>query len=912
MKKTLLLLHILACCACVKATAAELVPPVTPPKPATPATITNDSYTFTGSGSPISLGEDICGTTGSWAISYEVLGSTFNQIVTQGGSFFALSVEDSNGKSQTITFSYTSFLGFIASGGGTYGTSAYVPFFNEEDESIPLLFQYDAENNTFTLSNYYEYDSEKNPHDLTPIISLQLKDGNVLEQGIPSGSLTITLPSGTAASNIHTWKGTVASDDIYSDRLYGIYWANETISESISGITAQTNEKYAAGITKVIAVSNASLKVDTDLPEGVLISTTVGTAGGSVEIAQNCTLNQSKLAATNDKKIILSGSGAYNLENGYELGTGIELSDEQTDGWSGTVYTGSIAEGTEELNVNQLGNANSTVQLGQDGDVTVESLTAEEVGTVKTPGNLTLLSQRSTTGNLEVQGSLTLGSTADTASLNTNGTLKVQRITLGNIGSSAAANKLDANTLNIQVTDSELLKLAGRSTAVLTLSEAYTGTTTLNGTEGEYLCQGKVICTLLWEAPLTRATTATTLNLYANINTEYVREKLAETVSSHNGITGMNMLNNVYAELNPQTNTPDGALAGLMDTVDAGAMGDKELAAAAGSSVAVLGQALSGDVERQLRAIRNRAADSTVGSDTVVVTSLDAKGHAVSTSKTNKFFVWVNAEGNRAEQDADGTAAGYSLFSWGGTLGAGMQVNNKLGLGLALTAMRGDLQSNGPDTLEGDMDTAYLSAFARYQSGAWSHSLIGTVGTMDADYSRTVSHAAGSYTTDGDTEGTALGLMYELSREYALTAKSSISPVFNVSYRHTEVDAYSESGSDAAVSVGDQSLDTVTLGLGARYAATVGQHTINRACALEARALAKYDLGDRQTDTTVGFIGHATRGSIESAELGAFGVELGAGIAVPVGPGSAFADGSVELRSDYTNFNATVGYKIQF
>ena len=130
----------------------------------------------------------------------------------------------------------------------------------------------------------------------------------------------------------------------------------------------------------------------------------------------------------------MSGSGAYNLENGYELGTGIELSDEQTDGWSGTVYTGSIAEGTEELNVNQLGNANSTVQLGQDGDVTVESLTAEEVGTVKTPGNLTLLSQRSTTGNLEVQGSLTLGSTADTASLNTNGTLKVQRITWATLG----------------------------------------------------------------------------------------------------------------------------------------------------------------------------------------------------------------------------------------------------------------------------------------------------------------------------------------------------------------------------------------------------------------------------------------------------------------------------------------------
>ena len=110
----------------------------------------------------------------------------------------------------------------------------------------------------------------------------------------------------------------------------------------------------------------------------------------------------------------------------------------------------------------------------------------------------------------------------------------------------------------------------------------------------------------------------------------------------------------------------------------------------------------------------------------------------------------------------------------------------------------------------------------------------------------------------------------------------------------------------------EQHLDTVTMGLGARYAATVGQRTMNRACAFEARALAKYDLGDRQTDTTVGFIGQAARANIESAEYGAFGLELGAGIAVPVGPGSVFADGSVELRSDYTNFNAAAGYRIQF
>lgn len=108
---------------------------------------------------------------------------------------------------------------------------------------------------------------------------------------------------------------------------------------------------------------------------------------------------------------------------------------------------------------------------------------------------------------------------------------------------------------------------------------------------------------------------------------------------------------------------------------------------------------------------------------------------------------------------------------------------------------------------------------------------------MEADYKRT----AMGYSNTGDTEGTAFGLMYELSRDYALSNNSSSSPVFNISYRHIAVDGYSERGTDAALNVGEQSLDTVT-----------------------------------------------------------------------VGRGSIFSDGSVELRSDYTNVNATVGYHIQF
>lgn len=352
-----------------------------------------------------------------------------------------------------------------------------------------------------------------------------------------------------------------------------------------------------------------------------------------------------------------------------------------------------------------------------------------------------------------------------------------------------------------------------------------------------------------------------------------------------------------------EADTPETALEAILDALDSGAMNDRDAAAVAGASTAVLGQALSGDMERQLGAIRNRAGMDNSRHDVV---ALDAKG--ASLEQPCRFFAWVNAEGNRAEQNNDGTAAGYTLSSWGATLGAGMQVDKQLTLGLAVTAMYGDLKSDGPDSLDGDMDTTYVSAFARYRSGSWSHSFIGSVGSMEADYTRHAMH----YTNNGDTDGTAIGLMYELGREYALSEASRISPLFNVSYRHTVVDSYKERGTNAALNVGKQSLDTVTVALGARYAAIVGQQMLNCACTFEARALAKCDFGDTQSEATVGFVDHVSRATIESAERGAMGLELGAGLSMPVGCGSIFADGAVELRSDYTNFNAAVGYKIQF
>lgn len=172
-------------------------------------TVTNDVYSFSGSGTPISLGDDVLDALAdggeSFAVSYELQDLTLNDIVTTGGIFF----EITDG-AKTLSVGYNSFFGFYTSGIGGMTYNNFVPYI---DQGVTFLFQYDSDEKSFTFSYYMEYNSETNPHDLTEIISHNLGADNVFEQGISAGSFTINLPFGSA-DNIQTWTGTVSADDL--------------------------------------------------------------------------------------------------------------------------------------------------------------------------------------------------------------------------------------------------------------------------------------------------------------------------------------------------------------------------------------------------------------------------------------------------------------------------------------------------------------------------------------------------------------------------------------------------------------------------------------------------------------------------------------------------------------------------
>ncbi len=394
------------------------------------------------------------------------------------------------------------------------------------------------------------------------------------------------------------------------------------------------------------------------------------------------------------------------------------------------------------------------------------------------------------------------------------------------------------------------------------------------------------------------------------IKVDRVRTYYADRLEvSGNAQVGIDMADAALVKLNPQANRTDCQhLAGVLDALDAAvAAGDSAAAetlgaAVSGASVAALGAAVAGDVERQLMGIRNRT--TTMGVDQTQVNE-----------NMPYFNAWINAEGDFRRVDADGTASGYELSSWGGTVGFDVDCTPRLTLGLAATAMYGDFTAKSADKAEGDLDTYYVTAFARYASNRWSHTFVATVGMADTSLKRTVSPVG--YTAEGDSEATTFGFLYELGYVAAMneSATACLQPVFNVMLTHSSLDGCTEEGTDAALRTGGVDMTTVTFGMGARVQAIVGTNLYNRSSMVEARALLKLRTGDREAESENELAAvPGAGGTVTAAELSTIGAEIGVGITIPMGAdgGSVFADASLEVGSGSTNINGTVGYRINF
>lgn len=391
----------------------------------------------------------------------------------------------------------------------------------------------------------------------------------------------------------------------------------------------------------------------------------------------------------------------------------------------------------------------------------------------------------------------------------------------------------------------------------------------------------------------------------------YYGKKLGS--KTDNGKTGMDMAGLALAYLTPQLEDsrvwyPD--LAAVMDALDIHVANhntqaaDRLTAALAGASTTTLAHAAMDDMHRQLRSIRNRIAS--------------AERAASNDTERGVRDIWFNAEGDYRQLDADGTAAGYKLNSWGGTFGMDYDVNGKLFVGAAATVMFGDLTACGPESsAEGDMDIYYVSFYARYTHRSWIHTMVMSFGRTDFTLDRTVNTGMGAYSTSGSTTGKSFGFLYEVAYDFVLdkTGAGRVQPLINIAYRQVSVNGYQESGSDAALMVGRNTMNTTTIGVGARLLCQAGPRFFNREARFESRFLLKLDAGDRISTTNVALaeMPFYEPGTVHGAKADAVGMEIGAGLQILVTEHQTlFFDVSTEFRQNSPNVNGTIGYRISF
>ena len=617
------------------------------------------------------------------------------------------------------------------------------------------------------------------------------------------------------------------------------------------------------------------------LNDKLTLSGTAGLRGGNVvELVKNDTASGTLDIGSTTGNAVSGLSGAGTLK-----GNGGDLSVNSGDTGSGHVFSGTL-EGKGTLSI-----------TGKAGQVLNNVVTAS--------GSSWALNN---SGRLDIR----MGGTVDDPKANT--ALTLSSLTLG----SGSTTNLTFNTDyagpiinvtgNISISQGAdiVLSSTGRNELVLGADGSYTlmqgaGDIDLDGSDKLAITLDSSAAFKKFESGayltidggnLILVATASRDNKYARVAHSFNSRAGAELLwNLPGGIPGDSLLKQVDDAIGSLTASNPGEAA-------------RAMAAVAGSTVNALGTAQRDALREQMGWIRNRTNQMGVNP-------------AYINEDLPYFHMWMEGTGSYAQLDTKGDESGYKLTTWGGTFGVDVDLSDSFTLGAAFTANYGDLTASAADTAEGHLDSYYANLFGRYQSKRWAHTLILTGGWNDAKLNRTVDYGAGSYRTEGNTNGWGLGAMYELTYDVYLNEnKSSIlQPLFNASVVTTRMDGYRETGGgNAGLSVEKQEWTTGTLALGGRWMGLVGSNLFGREALAELRVNAAQDLGDDRGETAVGFLANpGYTQKVRGAKVGRTALQIGAGLSVPVGTqGTIFVNGNADIRNGASSLNGSIGYRYDF
>ena len=391
-------------------------------------------------------------------------------------------------------------------------------------------------------------------------------------------------------------------------------------------------------------------------------------------------------------------------------------------------------------------------------------------------------------------------------------------------------------------------------------------------------------------------------------------------------LTGQNRTTEIVQELSDAPNRTT-VLSNMLSTYRAGGLSDEMLAvfnyagnindpsvtmadrqqalsAASGASLVSLTDAQRRGVSDAQKNIRNRV---------VQMGGRGAEGLLHDGWVSAGLQAWAQADGAYHSLSQKQDVAGYDYSVYGTTIGANVDLTPHWVVGGAFSAEFGSLDGKGSDRLDADINSYYLNAFARYQKGHWTHLGIFTIGFDDIDTSRKVL----GYSADGSTDGSSFSGYYELGYLIPLNEEGTqlIQPIVSLSLTAASLSGFTEGGSigNAGLKYDSQDLVYGNIGVGARYQAVVGSSADGRNSVLELRAQINEHFGDKTDEAELSFVGGGQKMRVKGTDSGSFGVQLGAGLSVPVGVSTTlFTDADAEFVSDYTDVRVNLGLRYDF
>lgn len=172
--------------------------------------------------------------------------------------------------------------------------------------------------------------------------------------------------------------------------------------------------------------------------------------------------------------------------------------------------------------------------------------------------------------------------------------------------------------------------------------------------------------------------------------------------------------------------------------------------------------------------------------------------------------LWIQALQVNGDGDSTSGVAGFDVDTTGLAMGYNAELQPGLLIGGAFSYANSEVDSD--DHLsESESDNYMATLYTQWTQGAWFANGMFTYGQGDNDGIRTL--AGDRIRADYDSD--MLSVRFQGGRSFTAASGLSLSPRVELNYNHTDIDAYDEKGSVAALSVGSQSYETIEVGVGA-------------------------------------------------------------------------------------------------